>query len=156
MPDAAAVALPEREVDIAFLSVAELSVLIRERKLSSERLTQIYIDRHKAFGDTLEAVITLLEDRALAQARRADSLLAAGTYLGPLHGIPYGAKDLLAVKGTKTTWGAMPFKEQEIDETAHIVERLDAAGAVLVSKLTLGALAMGDVWYGGVTKNPGT
>lgn len=150
----AQVRLPEKENDIAFLSVAELSVLIKNKQISSERLTRIYLDRIKKYADTLECLITLMEEEAIVKAKKMDAELAAGKYRGPLHGIPYGIKDLLAVKGTKTTWGAMPYKDQVIDETATVVEKLEAAGGVLVGKFTLGALAMGDVWYGGVTKNP--
>ncbi|WP_087937878.1 amidase family protein [Algoriphagus faecimaris] len=146
--------LPTREADIAYSPVHQLAGWIKSRKLSSERLTQIYLDRIKTYSDTLQALITLMEKEALEKARLMDAELASGRYRGPLHGIPYGIKDLLAVKGTKTTWGAMPYKDQEIDETAQIVTQLDDAGAVLVGKFTLGALAMGDVWYGGVTKNP--
>jgi Asp-tRNA(Asn)/Glu-tRNA(Gln) amidotransferase A subunit family amidase len=134
--------------------VHQLAVLIRNKQISSERLTKIYLDRIKTYSDTLQCLITLLEEPALAKARVMDEELAAGKYRGPLHGIPYGIKDLLAVKGTKTTWGANPYKEQVIDETATVVEKLEDAGGVLVGKFTLGALAMGDVWYGGVTKNP--
>ncbi|MCS4435895.1 amidase [Aquiflexum gelatinilyticum] len=148
------VSLPKREADIAYLSVAELSSLIKSKKLSSERLTRIYLDRIKTYSDTLQCLITLMETEAMQKAKAMDAELAKGTYRGPLHGIPYGIKDLLAVKGTKTTWGAMPYKDQTIDETATVVEKLNEAGAVLVGKFTLGALAMGDVWYGGVTKNP--
>lgn len=146
--------LPKRDVDIAFLSVGELSVLIKNKQLSSERLTKIYLDRIERYADTLQCLITLMKEDAIAKAKAMDAELAQGKYRGPLHGIPYGIKDLLAVKGTKTTWGATPFKDQVIEETATVVEKLDAAGAVLVGKFTLGALAMGDVWYGGVTKNP--
>lgn len=148
------VQLPSRDVDIAYTPVHELAVLIRNGELSSERLTRIYLDRIKTHADTLQCLITLMEEEALEKARLMDAELASGRYRGPLHGIPYGIKDLLAVKGTKTTWGAAPYKDQEINETAHIVEKLDDAGAVLIGKFTLGALAMGDVWYGGVTKNP--
>lgn len=148
------VSLPEKENDIAFLPVTALSVLIKNKQISSERLTTIYLDRIKKYADTLQCLITLMEEEALVQAKKMDAELAAGIYRGPLHGIPYGIKDLLAVKGTKTTWGAMPYKDQVIDETATVVEKLEAAGGVLVGKFTLGALAMGDVWYGGVTKNP--
>jgi Asp-tRNA(Asn)/Glu-tRNA(Gln) amidotransferase A subunit family amidase len=150
----ASVDLPERESDIAFLSLHQQSVLIRSKKLSSERLTKIYIDRIKTYSDTLQCLISLLEEPALMRARQMDAELAGGGYRGPLHGIPYGIKDLLAVKGTKTTWGAAPFRDQVIDETATVVQKLEEAGAVLVGKFTMGALAMGDVWYGGVTKNP--
>ncbi|SHO62153.1 amidase [Algoriphagus zhangzhouensis] len=149
-----AIELPASDVDIAYSPVHQLAVLIKSKKLSSERLTKIYLDRIKAHSDTLQCLITLMEDSALEKAREMDAELAAGKYRGPLHGIPYGIKDLLAVKGTKTTWGAMPYKDQKIEETAEIVTKLNDAGAVLVGKFTLGALAMGDVWYGGVTKNP--
>ncbi|MBN7809717.1 amidase [Algoriphagus sp. H41] len=148
------VILPEKESDIAYLPVHELAVLIKNKQLSSERLTRIYLDRIKTYADTLQCLITRLEEPALEKARAMDTELAAGKYRGPLHGIPYGIKDLLAVKGTKTTWGANPYKDQAIDETATVVQKLDEAGGVLVGKFTLGALAMGDVWYGGVTKNP--
>jgi len=148
------VSLPEKDSDIAYMPVHELAVLIQTKKITSERLTKIYLDRIKTYSDTLQCLITLMEDSALAKAKAMDQELAAGKYRGPLHGIPYGIKDLLAVKGTKTTWGAMPYKDQVIDETATVVEKLNDAGGVLVGKFTLGALAMGDVWYGGVTKNP--
>jgi Asp-tRNA(Asn)/Glu-tRNA(Gln) amidotransferase A subunit family amidase len=114
----------------------------------------MYLGRLKKYGPKLECVITLTEDLALEQARRADAEIAAGGYKGPLHGIPWGAKDLLAVPGYKTTWGAMPYKDQVIDESATVVKRLEEAGAVLIAKLTLGALAWGDVWYDGRTRNP--
>lgn len=146
--------LPTREADIAFSPVHELAGWIKSGKLSSEKLTQLYLNRIKTHSDTLQCLITLMEEAALEKARLMDAELASGRYRGPLHGIPFGVKDLLAVKGTKTTWGAAPYKDQEIDETAQIVTKLDEAGAVLVGKFTLGALAMGDVWYGGVTKNP--
>jgi len=148
------VILPEKVSDIAYLSVAELSSLIKNKKLTSERLTKVYLDRIKTYSDTLKCLITLMETEAMQKAKAMDAELAKGIYRGPLHGIPYGIKDLLAVKGTKTTWGAMPYKDQTIDATATVVQKLDDAGAVLVGKFTLGALAMGDVWYGGVTKNP--
>lgn len=146
--------LPVKDVDIAFLPVSDLAVLIQKKKISSERLTRIYLDRIKNYSDTLQCLITLLEYEAIASAKAMDAEIAQGKYRGPLHGIPYGIKDLLVVKNTKTTWGAMPYKDQEIDETATVVEKLQEAGAILVGKFTLGALAMGDVWYGGVTKNP--
>lgn len=148
------VTLPEKDVDIAYMPIYQLAVLLKNKQLSSERLTKIYLDRIKTYADTLQCLITLMETTALDKARAMDAELAAGKYRGPLHGIPYGIKDLLAVKGTKTTWGAMPYKDQVIDETATVVERLNEAGGVLVGKFTLGALAMGDIWYGGVTKNP--
>jgi Asp-tRNA(Asn)/Glu-tRNA(Gln) amidotransferase A subunit family amidase len=139
---------------LAFLPVTELSDLVRRRKVTSLQLTEMYLNRLKRYDPVLKCVITLTEDRALAQARAADAEIARGKYRGPLHGIPWGAKDLLAVRGYKTTWGAGPYKDQVIDEDATVVQRLDAAGAVLVAKLTLGELAQGDIWYGGMTKNP--
>ncbi len=148
------VELPEKENDIAFLPVNQLAVLIKNKKITSERLTKIYLDRIKTYSDTLQCLITLLEGPALEKARAMDAELAAGKYRGPLHGIPYGIKDLLSVKDTKTTWGAMPYKDQSFEVTATVVQKLDDAGGVLVGKFTLGALAMGDIWYGGVTKNP--
>ncbi|PZX59931.1 Asp-tRNA(Asn)/Glu-tRNA(Gln) amidotransferase A subunit family amidase [Algoriphagus ratkowskyi] len=148
------VALPEQESDIAYMPVHQLAVLIKNKKISSERLTKIYLDRIKTYSDTLQCLISLMEDSALAKAKAMDREISQGKYRGPLHGIPYGIKDLLAVKGTKTTWGAMPYKDQEIDQTATVVTKLNDAGGVLVGKFTLGALAMGDVWFGGVTKNP--
>lgn len=149
------VEMPANMNELAFYTVAELSVLMRERKITSVELTEFFINRLKQYGDSLQSVITITEERAMAQARRADDLLKNGTYLGPLHGIPYGAKDLLAVPDYKTTWGAGPYKDQNRgDELATVVKKLDEAGAVLVAKLTLGALAMGDVWYGGRTRNP--
>lgn len=148
------VVLPENMSDLSYYSVAQLASLIKQRKVTSLKLTEFFINRLKTYGDTLQCIITLTEDRALAQAKKADEELASGLYRGPLHGIPYGAKDLLALDGYKTTWGAMPYKDQEIEGTATVVKKLDEAGAVLVAKLTLGALAMGDIWYGGVTKNP--
>ena len=147
-------ALPSSDDEIAFLPVTELSEFIRRGKLKPSRLTDIYLTRLKKYDAVLRATITLTEDRARAQARVADEEIARGRYRGPLHGIPWGAKDLLAVKGYKTTWGAGPYKEQVIDEDATVVQRLDAAGAILVAKLTLGELAQGDMWYGGRTRNP--
>lgn len=148
------VIVPRDPEELAFYSVRELGELMRTRKITSAELTTMYLDRLKRYGPMLECVITLTEELALEQARRADREIAAGMYRGPLHGIPYGAKDLLAVRGYKTTWGAMPYKDQVIDENATVIGKLEEAGAVLVAKLTLGALAWGDVWYGGTTKNP--
>lgn len=145
---------PANLEDLAFFSIGQLAELLRTRKVTSEELTRMYISRLKRFGPKLECVITLTESLALAQARRADREIAAGKYRGPLHGIPYGAKDLLATKGIRTTWGSVPFKEQIIDEDATVIKRLEEAGAVLVAKLTLGELAWGDVWFGGKTRNP--
>jgi Asp-tRNA(Asn)/Glu-tRNA(Gln) amidotransferase A subunit family amidase len=146
--------LPASDEEIAFLPVTELSELIRRGKLKPTRLTEIYLARLRKYDPVLRCVITLTEERALAQAKQADAEIARGNYRGPLHGIPWGAKDLLAVKGYKTTWGAGPYKEQVIDEDATVVQRLDRAGAILVAKLTLGELAQGDRWYGGRTRNP--
>lgn len=145
---------PGSPEEVAFWPVSWLSELVRTKRVSSEELTRMYLDRLERHGPTLEAVITLLETRALRQARRADDEIVHGRWRGPLHGIPWGAKDLLATRGERTTWGAMPFESQVLDADATVVERLDAAGAVLVAKLTLGALAMGDYWYGGRTRNP--
>ena len=146
--------LPKNLEDVAFYSVRQLSELVKSKKVSSTALTEMYLARLKRYDPVLHFVITLTEDRAKAQAQEADKEIAAGKYRGPLHGLPWGAKDLLAVKGYRTTWGAGGFQEQEIDETATVVQRLDAAGAVLVAKLTLGALALGDKWFGGMTRNP--
>jgi Asp-tRNA(Asn)/Glu-tRNA(Gln) amidotransferase A subunit family amidase len=145
---------PDSDEDLAYLSVAQLSAMIRERKISSEELTRIYLDRLEGFDEELECVITLTPELAVEQARRADRELAAGVYHGPLHGIPWGAKDLLAVPPFPTTWGAKPYEGQTRNEQATVVSRLAGAGAVLVAKLTLGALAWGDVWFGGKTRNP--
>ncbi len=145
---------PDNIEDCAFYTIGQLAHLIRTRQVSSLELTEMYIARLKRHGPELLCVVTLTEELALQQASRADEEIKRGRYLGPLHGIPYGAKDLLAVKGYKTTWGAMTHKDQFIEETATVIEKLDNAGAVLIAKLTLGALAWGDTWYGGKTKNP--
>ena len=146
--------LPINKSDLAFYPVHQLSSLIKNKKITSVELTQFFIDRLRKYGDVLECVITITDSLALAQAKHADDELQKGIYRGPLHGIPYGAKDLLAVAEYKTTWGAMAYKDQQLDYTATVIKKLEKAGAVLVAKLTLGALAMGDVWYGGKTKNP--
>ncbi len=145
---------PARIEDVAFGTVRELGLLLQTRKITSVGLTQMYLARLKRYDPKLYFVITLTEERAIAQAKTADEEIAAGKYRGPLHGIPWGAKDLLAVKGYPTTWGAGGFEHQSFDEDATVVQRLDAAGAVLVAKFTLGALAMGDKWFGGRTRNP--
>jgi Asp-tRNA(Asn)/Glu-tRNA(Gln) amidotransferase A subunit family amidase len=145
---------PKNIEDVAFYSVRQLAELVRTRKVSSAALTEMYIARLKRYDPILKFVITLTEERATAQAKEADRDIAAGKYRGPLHGLPWGAKDLLAVKGYRTTWGAGGFEDQSIDEDATVVKRLDTAGAVLVAKLTLGALAQGDKWFGGMTRNP--
>ncbi len=145
---------PANLEEAAFWNVAELGRALRARKITSTALTQMYLARLKRFDPILKCVVTLTEDRALAQAKRADEEIAAGNYRGPLHGIPWGAKDLLAVKGYPTTWGAEPYRDQMFDDDATVVKKLDDAGAVLIAKLTLGALAMGDQWFGGRTRNP--
>ncbi len=145
---------PKNLEDVAYWSVGDLGELIRTKQVTSTELTKMYLDRLKRYGPRLECVITLMEQRALEQARQADEEIKKGHYRGPLHGIPYGAKDLIAVAGAKTTWGAAPYKDQTIDDTATVIQKLDDAGAVLVAKLTCGALAWGDVWYGGMTRNP--
>ena len=149
-----AVELPEDMDDLGFYTVPQLAALIKSKKITSVELTQFYIGRLKKFGDTLECVITLTDDLALKQAQKADEELSRGICRGPLHGIPYGAKDLLSLPGYKTTWGAMPYKDQVLDETATVIRRLEEAGAVLVAKLSLGALAMDNVWFDGITRNP--
>ena len=145
---------PANIEDCAYYTIGQLAYLIRTRQVTSLELTEMYIARLKRFGSELECVVTITEERALNQALRADEEIKRGRYLGPLHGIPYGAKDLLAVSGYKTTWGAETHKDQIINETATVIKKLDDAGAVLVAKLTLGALAWGDVWFGGKTRNP--
>src|SRR5204863_2529795 len=132
----------------------ELAELMRSKKVSSSALTEMYLGRLKRYDPLLKFTVTLTEERAQTQARDADREIASGKYRGPLHGLPWGAKDLLAVKGYRTTWGAGGFENQTIDEDATVVQRLDAAGAVLIAKLTLGALAQGDKWFGGMTRNP--
>ena len=150
----AALTMPANLEDLAFSSAMELADLVRRRKVSSTDLTKMYIARLRRYDPVLHFGITITEDRALAQAREADTDIARGHDRGPLHGLPWGAKDLLAVKGYPTTWGAGGFEKQTIDADATVVKRLDAAGAVLIAKLTLGALAMGDKWFGGRTRNP--
>jgi len=145
---------PASDDDLAFATVPVLARLLRARKISSLELTRLYLGRLRRHDPVLKCVITLTEDLALEQARRADRDLAAGRPRGPLHGIPWGAKDLLAVPGYPTTWGSMPYKAQVRGEKATVVAKLEEAGAVLAAKLSLGELAWGDVWFGGTTKNP--
>src|SRR5258708_4396365 len=140
--------------DLAFMPVTELAPLVRAKKVSSTDLTKMYLARLKKYSPKLLCVVTLTESLALEQAAAADKAIAAGKYRGPLHGIPYGAKDLFNTKGIKTTWGAEPYKEQVAAYNATAIERLEKAGAVLLAKLSMGALAQGDRWFGGVTKNP--
>ena len=148
------VSLPKNKKDLAYYSILQLASLIKNKKITSVELTQFFIDRLKKFNDSLQCVISFTEDIAMNEARQADKEIAAGKYRGPLHGIPYGLKDLFSVKGTKTTWGAEPFKNQVREEDAFVYSQLKKAGAVLIAKLTLGALASGDVWFGGRTNNP--
>ncbi len=147
-------ALPGRDEHIAFASVTQLSRWIETRKITSERLTKIYLERLERFNGKLRCVITLTHELALAQAKKADAEIAAGKYRGPLHGIPWGAKDLLDTAGIPTTWGAEPFRDRVPAKDAAVVKRLHDAGAVLVAKLSLGALALNDIWFGGQTMNP--
>ncbi|MGI9140447.1 MAG: amidase [Gemmatimonadaceae bacterium] len=147
-------ALPRDLEELAFAPVTELAELIRVRRITATQLTTMYLARIKRLDPSLRSVITLTEERARAQAASADAEIASGKYRGPLHGIPWGAKDLLAVRGYRTTWGAGPYRDQVIDEDATVVQRLDAAGAVLLGKLSLGELAQGDVWFDGMTRNP--
>jgi len=148
------VPLPSSDADIAFAPIAQLSRWIETKKLTSERLTQIYLDRIKRYDPKLRAVITLTPDVALQQARAADREIAAGKYRGPLHGIPFGVKDLLDTAGIATTWGAEPYRNRVPTADSAVVTRLKEAGAVLVAKLSLGALALNDIWFGGQTMNP--
>ena len=146
--------LPNNDEDIAFAPVTQLSLWIQQRKISSERLTQLYLERLQRFNPKLRCVITLTREHALAQAKNADQEIAAGKYRGPLHGIPWGAKDLLDTAGIPTTYGADPFRNRIPTTDAVVVKRLNDAGAVLVAKLSLGALALNDIWFGGQTMNP--
>ncbi|HEY3176568.1 MAG TPA: amidase [Candidatus Polarisedimenticolia bacterium] len=145
---------PAGDDDLAFAPLSELASLLRARKVSSVELTRLYLDRLGRFDPALKCVITLTQDLALRQAEAADREIAAGRWRGPLHGVPWGAKDLIAVSGYKTTWGSVPFKDQIRPETATVATRLEEAGAVLVAKTSVGELAWGDVWFGGTTKNP--
>ena len=147
-------ALPSSDADIAYAPVAQLSRWIERKALTSERLTTIYLDRIARYDSTLRCVITLTRDAAIAQARQADAEIAAGSYHGPLHGVPFGVKDLLDTAGIPTTYGAEPFRNRVPSTDAVVVQRLRAAGAVLVAKLSLGALALNDIWFGGQTMNP--
>ncbi len=149
-----AVTMPENKEDLAFYPLSQLAYLIKNKKISSEELTQLFLNRIKKYDNILLSVVTITEELALQQALKADKEIAEGIYRGPLHGIPYGIKDLAALKGYKTTWGTVPYKNQILDYTATVIEKLEAAGAVLIAKLTSGALARGDVWFGGKTKNP--
>ena len=151
---AAQASKPSTDDDLAFLSVAELAALVKSRQVSSVELTRLYLDRLHRYDKHLRCVVSFTDDLALRQAKQADAEIARGRYRGPLHGIPWGAKDLIAYPGYPTTWGATPFREQRLDVTATVAQRLDQAGAVLIAKLSLGALAQGDRWFGGRTRNP--
>lgn len=146
--------LPENKNELAFYSIPQLAALILKKKISAVDLTKFFIDRLKKWSDTLECTITLTEDLAMQQAKQADDELKQGIYRGILHGIPYGLKDLFAVRGYKTTWGSTPYKDQALDVDAYVYQQLKKAGAVLCAKLSLGALAYNNKWFGGETKNP--
>lgn len=145
---------PASDEKLAFLPIKKLAELVAARRLSSVELTTLYLERLHRFDPVLKCVITYLDEDALRQARQADREIASGHYRGPLHGIPWGAKDLFALPGYPTTWGAEPYRDQILDQKSAVIERLEDAGAILIAKLTLGALAMGDVWFGGKTRNP--
>src|SRR5579864_4877981 len=145
---------PSNLEDVAFWPVVQLSQLIKTKQVTSTELTRMYLDRLHKFNGKLNCVVTFLDDVALAQAKQADAEIAAGKYKGPLHGIPWGAKDIIAVKGYKTTWGSGAYKDQMLNYDASVVEMLRDAGAVLLAKLTSGELAQGDLWFGGRTNNP--
>jgi Asp-tRNA(Asn)/Glu-tRNA(Gln) amidotransferase A subunit family amidase len=145
---------PDASEDLAFLPVTSLAALLRTRQISSVELTKLYLERLRKYDPILYCVVSYTEELALKQAERADREIASGRYRGPLHGVPWGAKDLIAYPGYRTTWGAEPFKNQTLSQKATVARRLEEAGAVLVAKLTLGALAMGDRWFGGMTRNP--
>ncbi|MDP7206537.1 MAG: amidase, partial [Pirellulaceae bacterium] len=147
-------ALPDSDEGLAFLPLGELAALMQSRQITSQQLTELYLGRLKHFDPLLHCVVTLTPEIAMKQAKRADAEIASGRYRGPLHGIPWGAKDLIAYPGYKTSWGAPYFKDQVLNEKATVAQRIEQAGAVLVAKLSLGALAMGDRWFGGMTRNP--
>ena len=145
---------PASDIDLAFMSIPELASLLRSGQVTSVELTKLFLDRLKAYDPQLHCVISYTEEYAMEQAANMDAEMAAGKYRGILHGIPYGIKDLFAFPGYKTTWGAAAYKDQEIDVKAGVIKKLEDQGAVLIAKLTLGALAMGDVWYADTTRNP--
>ena len=149
-----AVSMPATDAELAFLPLAHLAKLVETRQVKPSELTELYLARLKQHDSTLHCVVSFTEELARRQARQADEEIAAGTYRGPLHGIPWGAKDLLAVRGTRTTWGASPYQDRTIDADATVYSRLTDAGAILIAKLSMGALASGDRWFGGRTRNP--
>ncbi len=148
------VSMPATDAELAFLPLTHLARLVETRQVTPSELTDLYLARLKQYNPILHCVVSFTEELARRQARQADEEIAAGTYRGPLHGIPWGAKDLLAVRGTKTTWGASPYKDRTIDTDATVYKRLTDAGAILIAKLSMGALASGDRWFGGRTRNP--
>ncbi|XP_020593088.1 uncharacterized protein LOC110033448 isoform X2 [Phalaenopsis equestris] len=153
-PNLSGVKRPEEEEDIAFMTILELGALIKTKQITSSELTAIFLRRLKRYDQILETVITYTEELAYSQAKKADELLEQGVYLGPLHGIPYGLKDIAAVPGYKTTWGSKSFRNQVIDTEAWVYRRLKEAGSVLIAKLVTGSLAYDDIWFGGRTRNP--
>ncbi|KAJ9680153.1 hypothetical protein PVL29_019444 [Vitis rotundifolia] len=153
-PSLSGIQRPESEEDIAFMTVLELGELIKTKQITSEELTRIFLHRLKRYNHVLEAVVTYTEELAYKQAKEADEMLARGIYLGPLHGIPYGLKDIISVPQYKTTWGSRTFKDQVLDIEASVYKKLKSAGAVLVAKLATGSLAYSDIWFGGRTRNP--
>ncbi|KAL9243352.1 hypothetical protein vseg_017248 [Gypsophila vaccaria] len=153
-PSSADIHKPADEEDIAFMNILELGQLIKTKKISSVELTEIFLRRLKRYNHVLQAVVTITEELAYKQAKEADDLLSQGTYLGPLHGIPYGLKDIISVPHYKTTWGSGSFKDQVLDIEAWVYKRLKSTGAVLVAKLVSGSLAYDDIWFGGRTRNP--
>lgn len=153
-PSISGIQRPESEEDIAFMTVLELGELIKTKQITSEELTRIFLHRLKRYNHVLEAVVTYTEELAYKQAKEADEMLARGIYLGPLHGIPYGLKDIISVPQYKTTWGSRTFKDQVLDIEASVYKKLKSAGAVLVAKLATGSLAYSDIWFGGRTRNP--
>ncbi|KAL3818458.1 hypothetical protein ACJIZ3_004363 [Penstemon smallii] len=153
-PSVSSVERPKSDEDIAFMSILELGQLIKSKQITSEELTRIFLKRLKRYGPVLESVVTITEELAYEQAKRADELLSQGIYLGPLHGIPYGLKDIIAVPHYKTTWGSTSFKDQILDIEAWVYKRLKSSGAVLLAKLVTGSLAYDDIWFGGRTRNP--
>ncbi|UYZ58821.1 amidase [Hymenobacter latericus] len=154
LPKMGKVTLPANRDDLAFYTVRQLGELLRTKQISSEELTKFFLVRLKKYDPKLLCVTSLTEELALQQAREADKEIRRGKYRGPLHGVPFGVKDLFSTKGYKTTWGSVPYKDQVLEEDAAVVTRLRDAGGVLVAKFTLGELAMGDVWYGGMTRSP--
>ncbi|KAF8394454.1 hypothetical protein HHK36_020662 [Tetracentron sinense] len=153
-PSLSSIQRPDKEEDIAFMSILELGQLIRTKKITSQELTRIFLKRLKRYNRALEAVVCYTEDLALKQAKKADDFLDQGIYLGPLHGIPYGLKDIISVPQYKTTWGSKTFQNQVLNIEAWVYKRLRSAGAVLVAKLVTGSLAYDDIWFGGRTRNP--